>query len=131
MLQVPFVKISVEDRAQDLLDGFSVEAAVQDPSVSLSAQGVFRRSAQKIFVSQSKISVQAIDEWSRRKTSGLFTRSLYKISRLQKRCLRARSVYKSGLCTDLCKRSHGKTSGQGWESLGKTPGQALYKRSHG
>ena len=29
-LQVPFVKISVEDRAQDLPERFSVEAAVQD-----------------------------------------------------------------------------------------------------
>ena len=34
--QVPFVKISVEDRAQDRLDRFSIEAAVQDPFVRLS-----------------------------------------------------------------------------------------------
>ena len=34
VLQVPFVKISVEDRGQDFLDRFSVEAAVQDPCVS-------------------------------------------------------------------------------------------------
>ena len=39
ILQVPFVKISVEDRAQDLLDRFSVEAAVQDPCERLSVQG--------------------------------------------------------------------------------------------
>ena len=39
-LQFPFVKISVEDRAEDLLDRFSVEAAVQNPFVRLSAQGV-------------------------------------------------------------------------------------------
>ena len=32
------MKISVEDRAQDLLDRFSVEAAVQDPCVRLQAQ---------------------------------------------------------------------------------------------
>ena len=38
MLLVPFVKISVEDRAQDLLDGFFVEAAVQDPCVRRSVQ---------------------------------------------------------------------------------------------
>ena len=30
MLQVPFVKISVEDPAQDFLNRFSIEAAVQD-----------------------------------------------------------------------------------------------------
>ena len=39
ILQVPFEKISVEDRAQDLLDRFSVEAAVQDPCERLSVQG--------------------------------------------------------------------------------------------
>ena len=50
MLQVPFVKISVEDSAQDLLDGFSVEAAVQDHCVRTSVKGVYRRSSQKIFV---------------------------------------------------------------------------------
>ena len=43
------MKISVEDRAQDLFDRF-VEAAVQDPFVRLSVQGVYRRSPQKIFV---------------------------------------------------------------------------------
>ena len=37
ILQVRFVKISVEDRLQDLLGRFSVEAAVQDPFVRLSA----------------------------------------------------------------------------------------------
>ena len=36
----PFVKISVEDRAQDLTEKFSVEAAVQDSCVRLSVQGV-------------------------------------------------------------------------------------------
>jgi len=50
ILQVPFVKISVEDRAQDLLEGFWVEAAVQDPCVRLSVQCVYTRSPQKIFV---------------------------------------------------------------------------------
>ena len=49
-MQAPFVKISVEDRAQDLLDRFSVEAAVQDPCARLSVQGVCRISLQKIFV---------------------------------------------------------------------------------
>ena len=44
ILQVPFVKISVEDRAQDLLERFSVEAAVQDPYVRLFVQGGYRRS---------------------------------------------------------------------------------------
>ena len=41
------MRISVEDRAQDLLDRFSVEVAVQDPAVGLSVQGVYRRSPQK------------------------------------------------------------------------------------
>jgi hypothetical protein len=44
------VKISVEDRAQYLLDRFSVEAAVQDPFESLPAQGLYKRSPQKISV---------------------------------------------------------------------------------
>ena len=35
ILQGPFVKISVEDRAQDLIERFSVEAAVQDPCVAI------------------------------------------------------------------------------------------------
>ena len=50
ILQVPFLKIFVEDREQDLLDRFSVEAAVQDPCVRLPAPGVYRRSLQKIFL---------------------------------------------------------------------------------
>ena len=54
ILQVPSVKISVEDRAQDLLDRFSVEAAVQDACVRLPAQGAYRRSPQKIFVRDLK-----------------------------------------------------------------------------
>ena len=54
-LQVPFAKISVEDRAQDLLERFSVEAAVQDPCVRLSVPGVFMRSPQKIFVRDLKV----------------------------------------------------------------------------
>ena len=41
ILQVPFVKISVKDRVQDLLDRFFVEAAVQDPFVRLFAQAVY------------------------------------------------------------------------------------------
>ena len=55
MLQVPFVKISVEDRAQDLVDRLSVEAAVQDPCVTLSVQGVCRTSPQKICVRDLKV----------------------------------------------------------------------------
>ena len=55
ILQVPFVNISVEDRAQDFLERFSVEAAEQDPCVRLSAQGVYRRSPQKIFVRDLKV----------------------------------------------------------------------------
>jgi len=55
ILQVPFVKISAEDCAQDLLGRFSVEAAVQDPCVWVSVQGVYRRSPQKIFVRDLKV----------------------------------------------------------------------------
>ena len=122
ILQVPFVKISVEDRAQDLLETFSVEAAVQDPCVSLPVQGVYRRSPRKIFVRDFKVRslFKMIPEQD---LCSLFTKSLYKIS---KRGLLARSLYKiatrallarslSGtawqdLRSGLCKRSLGKTS---------------------
>ena len=55
--------MSVEDRAQDLLDRFSVEAAVQNRIARLSVQSVNKRSPRKKSVyqrSQSKISVQAL-----------------------------------------------------------------------
>ena len=84
------MKISVEDRAQDLLDRFSVEAAVQDPCVRLSVQGVYRRSPQKIFVRDLKV------------------RSLFKLSKM---------ISEQDLCSlhqvsvqDLHKRSPGKIS---------------------
>jgi hypothetical protein len=81
------VKISVDDRAQGLLDRFSEEAAVQDPCIRLSVQDAYRRSAQKVFVRDLK------------------ERSLFKVSRnalrhqvsaqdLLHRGLLARSVYK-------------------------------------
>jgi hypothetical protein len=57
MLQVPFVKISVEDRAQDLFEKFSVKAAVQDPCVRLSVQCLYEISTG---ILKNKISVQAI-----------------------------------------------------------------------
>jgi hypothetical protein len=41
-------EISVEDRAQDLLDGFFVKAAVQDPFVMVFLRGVDERSLQEI-----------------------------------------------------------------------------------
>ena len=37
-MQVLFVKISVEDHVQDLLDRFAVEAAVKDPFVRVSVE---------------------------------------------------------------------------------------------
>ena len=40
ILQVPLMKTSAQVRAQDLLDRFSVEAAVQDQCARLSVQGV-------------------------------------------------------------------------------------------
>jgi hypothetical protein len=63
--QVPFVKISAENCAQDLLERFSVEAAAQNSCVGLSAQGVHRLFARF----RHKIS-----------TGGLLARSLPKIS---------------------------------------------------
>ena len=42
-MQVPCGKSSVKDRPQNLLDRFSVEAAVQDPCVRLSVEGVSKR----------------------------------------------------------------------------------------
>ena len=58
------MKISVEDRAQDLLDRFSVEAAVQNPCARLSAQGVYRISPQKISVRDLKV-ISIKDLWAR------------------------------------------------------------------
>jgi len=40
----------IEDRAQDLLDRFSVEAAVQDPCVRLLVQSVYRLSVQAPYI---------------------------------------------------------------------------------
>ena len=62
ILQVPFVKISVEDRVEDLLERFFVEAAVQDPYVRLSVQGCLWKISTEALGkgSQSKIPVQAI-----------------------------------------------------------------------
>ena len=120
-MQVPFVKISVKDRAQDLLDRFCVKAAVQDPCVRLAVQGVYKRSPQKISVSNLKV------------------RSLLKLSRQH---LLARSLLSSpGLCTtsrllvvscpDLCTRSLiirvllARSCGR---SLGKISEQDLHNR---
>ena len=82
------MKICVEDRAQDLLDSFSEEAAVQDLFVRLSVQGVYKRSPQKIFVRDLKVQLGARSLlsspglWSLYKISirGLLARSLHKIS---------------------------------------------------
>ena len=69
----------LEDRAQDLLERFSVEAAVQDPCVRLSVQGVYRRSPPKIFARDLEV------------------RSLFKLSLND---FRARPLLSSpGLCT--------------------------------
>ena len=87
------MKISVGDHAQDLLERFSVVAAVQDPCVRLSVQGAYRIFPQKIFVRDLKV------------------RSLFKLSVNH---LGARSLLSSpGLCErspcevfwqDLCTR---------------------------
>ena len=64
---------------QELLERFSVETAVQGPCVRLSVQGVYRRSPQKIFARDLKVS------------------SLFKLSMHD---LRARPLLSSpGLCT--------------------------------
>ena len=49
------MKISVEDRVQDRLDRFFVEAAVQDPFVRLSVQGAYKRSPQNISIRDLKV----------------------------------------------------------------------------
>ena len=46
VLQVPSVKISAKDGAQDLFDRFSVEVPVQDPCGRVSTQGAYSRSQQ-------------------------------------------------------------------------------------
>jgi hypothetical protein len=97
ILQVPFGKM------QDLLERFSVEAAVQDPCVRLSVQGAQKRCPQKISVrdlkvrSQFKLSIK--DLWARSLLSspGVCTRSLQDVSW-------------EDLRTDLYKSSPGKIS---------------------
>ena len=75
ILQVPFGKM------QDLLERFSVEAAVQDPCVRLSVQGAYRRSPQKIFVRDikvrplSKLSINHLRGRPVLSSAGLCTRS--------------------------------------------------------
>ena len=49
------MKISIEDRAQDLLGRFSVEAAVQDALARVSDQGVYEKSPQTISVRDLKV----------------------------------------------------------------------------
>ena len=88
VLKVPFVKILAEDHAQDLLERFSVKAAVQDPTVRLSISDLQARP-----LLLYKISIR-----------GLLARSLYKNS--------VQDLFKSSLSTDLLKKSLGKTSGQ-------------------
>ena len=74
---------TVEDRVQDLFDRFSVEAAVQDPFVWLSVQGVYKTRSRKKISVRDLISVQALYRRSLSKISVLFTSSLYKISFLR------------------------------------------------
>jgi hypothetical protein len=73
-------KISVEDHAQDFLERFSLEAAVRDPFVTLSAQGVYTRSPQKICKRSQTNKLPRI---------GLLARPLYEIS--------VEALYKSSL----------------------------------
>ena len=94
-MQVPFVKISVKDRAQDILDRFCVKAAVQDPCVRLAVQGVYKRFPQKISVSNLK--VRSLLKLSRQH---LLPRSLLSSPGL---CTTSRLLVVS--CTDLCTRS--------------------------
>ena len=51
----PFAKISVEDRVQDLLDRFCVEAAVRDALAGLFVQGVYKISPPKISARDFKV----------------------------------------------------------------------------
>ena len=80
----PFVEISVEDRAQDLLDRFCVEAAVQDLFVRLSVQGVLG-SPQKIpatnLKARSLVKLPIRDLWARSlQQISNYAMSLYKFS---------------------------------------------------
>ena len=83
IMQVPFVNSSVDDCALNLLDRFCVEAAVPDPCVGLSVQGVYKRSPPKISVrhlkvrSLVKLSRQAAvqDPCVRLSVQGVFTKS--------------------------------------------------------
>ena len=150
------VKISAEDRAQNLLDRFSVEATVQDPFARLSVQGVARLSVQGVYKRfPQKISVR--DLWARSLFSSpsLRTGSLTELS-WQDLCTRSRQevswqdLLKRSLCKlskralgqDLCKRPFGKVpatdlycnvSVQDFyeRSLGKISVKDLYKRSLG
>ena len=113
MLQVTFVKISIQDRAQDLLDRFSVEAAVQD----LREGRLYKVSTGdlhgKIFVRDLKI------------------RSLIKLAIND---LRARLYFPHRASVqELYQRFHGKISVQDLykRSLGKISVQALYTSSPG
>ena len=83
IMQVPFVNSSVDDCALNLLDRFCVEAAVPDPCVGLSVQGVYKRSPPRISVrhlkvrSLVKLSRQAAvqDPCVRLSVQGVFTKS--------------------------------------------------------
>ena len=132
ILQVPFAKISVEDRAQDLLDRFPVEVVVQDPCVRLSVQGAYRASPNKIFVRDLKISTlfkQSFNDLGARpplSSPGLCTRSPKEVS-WQDLCTRSQKEF---CWQDLCKRPLGKISVQISRRglLARPLGQDLYKR---
>ena len=73
--------MSVEDRVRDLRDRFCVEAAVQDPFVGLSAQGVYKRSPQKLSVIKYRSKISEQDLCSLQvSVQDLYKRSLGKIS---------------------------------------------------
>ena len=84
------MKICVEDRAQDLLDSFSEEAAVQDLFVRLSVQGVYKISTEDL--------CKRSQSTARSKISALFTWSLVSVQDLYKRSpgkISAQDLYKS------------------------------------
>ena len=93
-MQGSFVKISVKDRPQVLLDRFCVKAAGEDPCARQAVQGVYKRPPQKTSVSDLKVkSLLKLSRqhlWARSLLSspGLCTRSLLVVS-----------------CPDLCTRS--------------------------
>ena len=132
ILQVPFpfAKISVEDRVQDLLDRFCVEAAVRDALAGLFVQGVYKISPPKISARDFK--VRSLFKLSMKISEQDFC-SLHRVS-AQDLCKRSGKIFVSK--QHLPARSLTETfmlpiRGLLAKSLEEIPAQALSKSSLG